>query len=64
MRLSGDGDWQKAVGVDEAIRKTRPPYDLFVHPSRRPLREVGENIDAQPSFFDMEGEECGGMCFV
>lgn len=64
LRLSGNGDWQKAVEVDEAIRKARPPYDLFVHPSRRPLREAGEDIDAQPSFFDMEGEECGGFCFV
>lgn len=64
MRLSGNGDWQKAVEVDEAIRKARLPYDLFVHPSRRPLCEIGENIDAQPSFFDMESEECGGYCFV
>ena len=64
MRLSDDGDWQKAVEVDEMIRKARPPYDLFVHPSRRPLREVGNNIDTQPSFFDMESEECSGMCFV
>lgn len=64
MRLSGDGDWEKAVEVDEAIRKARPPYNLFVHSSRRPLREVGKNIDMQPSFFDMESEECSGVCFV
>ena len=61
---SRNGDWDKAVAVDEAIRKARPPYDLFVHPSRRPLREVGENIDTQPSLFDMAGEECTGFCFV
>lgn len=64
LKISGNGDWQKAVEVDEAIRKVRPPHDLFVHPSRKPLREVGENLDAQPSLFDMTSEECSGLCFV
>jgi len=64
LRLNGNGDWQKAIEVDEAIRKARPPYDLFVHPSRFPLRKVGENLDAQPNLFDMSSEECSGVCFV
>lgn len=64
LKMSGNGDWQKAVEVDEAIRKARPPHDLFVHPSRKPLREVGENMDEQPSLFDMTSEECSGFCFV
>jgi len=33
-------DWREAVEVDRAIRKARPPYDLFVHPSRKPLEDV------------------------
>ena len=60
---TGNGDWQKAVAVDEAIRKARPPYDLFVHSSRKPLAQIADAIDAQPEF-DLESEECEGVCFL
>lgn len=63
LRETGNGDWNKAIQVDEAIRKARPPYDLFVHSSRKPLRDVGDAIDAQPEF-DLTSEECSGACFL
>lgn len=64
LKMSGDGDWQKAVQVDEQIRRARPPYDLFVHPARVPLTEVDvRNLEdkGQLSLWD---EECSGLCGV
>lgn len=40
MKRENGDDWRKAVAVDEAIRKVRPPYDLFVHRSCIPLVDV------------------------
>ncbi len=40
MKRENGDDWRKAVEVDEAIRKVRPPYDLFVHSARIPLVDV------------------------
>ncbi len=64
---SGDGDWQKAVEVDQAIRKARPPYDLFVHPARVPLDEVDLRTEQEKGQLDLWGNwdaECSGMCGV
>jgi hypothetical protein len=60
---TNNGDWEKAVIVDNAIRKIRPPYDLFVHSSRKPLEKIAESIDAQAEF-NFESEECYGVCFI
>lgn len=60
---TGNGDWHKAVEIDNAARKVRPPFDLFVHSSRKPLEQIASEIDAQPDF-DLEGEECDGVCFI
>ena len=57
-------DWEEAVIVDRMIRKARPPYDLFVHPSRKPLEEVDlrtQEEKGQLSFWD---QECSGICGV
>lgn len=40
MKRENGPDWREAVEVDEAIRKVRPPYDLYVHSSRIPLVDV------------------------
>jgi hypothetical protein len=64
MKLENGADWQKAIEVDEAIRKVRPPFDLFVHPDRIPLAEVdvsNEVDNGQLSLFD---DECFGVCGV
>lgn len=60
---NGNGDWSKAVAVDNAIRNSRPGFNLFVHPSRKPLEQIAQAIDAQPEF-DFESEECEGACFL
>lgn len=62
-------DWQEAVSVDRAIRKARPPYDLFVHPSRKPLEDVDlrtEQERGQLSLWDENqwNDECSGICGV
>jgi hypothetical protein len=33
-------DWQRAVEIDETIRRRRPPFDLYVHQARVPLADV------------------------
>jgi len=63
MKSEGGADWQKAIAVDEAIRKARPPFDLFVHSSRVPLADIKSPQDnGQIDMF--EQNECEGICFV
>jgi hypothetical protein len=67
LKASGNGDWQKAVEVDEAIRKVRPPYDLFVHPSRKPLSEIDLRTPQEKGQLELWAnwdEECSGVCGV
>lgn len=64
LKLSGNGDWQKAIEVDRAIRKARPPYDLFVHRSRKPLEEVDLRNDEDRGQLRLWDEECSGICGV
>jgi len=55
-------DWHKAVEVDELIRKARPPYDLFVHPARRPLKEIDLRNEEDRGQLRLWDEECSGFC--
>lgn len=57
-------DWQEAVSVDRAIRKARPPYDLYVHPSRKPLEEVDFRTEQERGQLSLWDEECSGLCGV
>lgn len=60
-------DWQKAVDVDKAIRKSRPPYDLFVHNACMPLEEVDLRTPKERGQLELWADtdaECGGVCFV
>lgn len=57
-------DWQEAVEVDKAIRKARPPYDLFVHPARKPLEEVDLRTEEERGQLRLWDEECSGLCGV
>lgn len=50
-------DLETAVKVDEMIRDARPPYALYVHPSRKPLREA-LNLPV------LEDGCPGGYCFL
>ncbi len=63
MKAEGGADWRKAVEVDEAIRKARPPFDLFVHSDRIPLSEIrSPQENGQMELW--EQNECSGTCFV
>ena len=62
LKISGNGDWEKAVEIDRAIRKTRPPYDLFVHPARIPLEEVDVRNLEDRGQLRLWDEECDGYC--
>ena len=64
LKASGNGDWAKAVEVDEAIRKVRPPYDLFVHPARIPLVDVDLRSEKDRGQLSLWDEECSGLCGV
>lgn len=57
-------DWQEAVEVDRAIRKARPPYDLFVHPSRKPLEDVDLRTAEEKGQMSLWDNECSGICGV
>jgi hypothetical protein len=66
MRKENGADWRKAVEVDNQIRKARPPYDLFVHPARKPLTEIDLRNDedrGQLKFANWD-EECSGLCGI
>jgi hypothetical protein len=57
-------DWQEAVSVDEAIRHARPPYDLFVHPARKPLIDVDLRTMEEKGQMSLWDAECSGICGV
>lgn len=57
-------DWAEAVAVDLAIRKARPPYDLFVHPSRKPLEDVDLRTAEEKGQLSLWDAECSGVCGV
>lgn len=57
-------DWKLAIETDEQIRKSRPPFDLYLHPSRKPLVDVdirSAEEKGQPSLWD---NECFGICGI
>lgn len=71
MKREDGADWHQAVQVDEAVRKSRPPFDVFVHSSRKPLAEaviIPEDFGAsQPSLLDdhTDPDACAsGHCFL
>lgn len=57
-------DWEEAVTVDRLIRTARPPYDLFVHPARRPLEEIDFRTAEEKGQMTLWDNECSGICGV
>ena len=57
-------DWQAALEHDFAIRKARPPFDLFVHPARIPLADVDLRTAEEKGQMKLWDEECTGICGV
>jgi hypothetical protein len=64
LKTQGGADWQKAVEVDEAIRKVRPPYDLFIHPARIPLVDIDLRSEQDKGQLSLWDDECSGICGV
>ena len=62
LKMSDNGNWKKAVEVDEMIHKIRPPFDLFVHPARKPLVEVDVRNQEDRGQLRLWDEECTGYC--
>jgi len=55
-------NWNKVVDIDRRIRKVRPPYDLFVHPARKPIETVDMRTMEEKGQIRLWDEECTGMC--
>lgn len=65
LKRAGGSDWHTAVDIDTAIRHVRPPYDLFVHPSRTPLEKAVSIPEDSGMLQANLLDECdSGYCFV
>jgi len=64
IKAGSNGDWAEAVQVDAAIRAVRPPFDLFLHQSRKPLPLVDFSTPEERGQYNLWGEECAGICGV
>ena len=65
MKAENGADWQKAVEVDAAIRKARPPYDLFLHRAMIPLIEVDLRTPEDKGQMALWQEACeSGYCWT
>lgn len=66
--LEADGsDAKVAVWADELVREKRPPWPVFVHPDRVPLKDVltlQPRLLAEQDTFDPEGKCDEGVCWV
>jgi hypothetical protein len=60
--MESEVDRKEAIEHDEAIRKIRPPFDLFVHPARLPLREIDFRTAEEKGQLSLWDNECDGIC--
>ena len=64
IKMSSNGDWQKSLEVDEAIRDKRPGYKCYLTAKRIPLAEIDFRNEEDHGQLSLWGEECEGMCFL
>lgn len=64
INLSGNGDWQKALEVDDVIRHKRPGYACYLTPERKPLIDCDFSNQQDHGQLELWSEECSGMCFL
>lgn len=65
IKMAGNGDWEKAVEVDEAIRHKRPGYVCYLTPERKPLVDCDYSSPEDHGQLSLwSDEECSGMCFL
>ena len=57
-------DYAEAVEIDNRIRKIRPPFDLFVHPSRKPLASIDFRTLEEKGQMNLWDAECTGICGI
>jgi len=65
MKMENNRDWDAAVKVDLALRKLRPPYELFIHPARVPLSEVDLRTQEERGQLTFWQQTCeSGYCWT
>lgn len=65
IRNSGNGDWEKALAADRAIRNARPGYLCYLTSDRLPLEECDFRSQEDHGQLPLwSAEECTGMCFL
>lgn len=67
IQLSGNGDWEKALAVDRAIRHKRHDSDYlcYLTAERKPLDGCDFRSQEEHGQLTLwEAEECSGMCFL
>jgi hypothetical protein len=64
IKMSGNGDWEKAVAMDYALREAKPPYKLYLHSSRKPLDKIDYRSEIDRGQLSLWDEECTGLCGV
>ena len=62
--MASEPDRLEAVEVDYAIRKVRPPFDLFIHPARVPIDEIDLRSAEEQGQMTLWDNECDGICGV
>jgi hypothetical protein len=62
--MASPDDRRSAIDHDNAIRKVRPPFDLFIHPSRKPIGEVDFRTAEEKGQMTLWDNECYGICGV
>jgi hypothetical protein len=64
IKLSDNGDWERALVVDRAIRDKRPGYKCYLHAQRIPLEEIDFRNEQDHGQLELWSKECSGMCFL
>jgi len=65
IKESGNGDWQRAIEMDEIVRNMRPDYLAYVCEQRKPLFECDfSNEEDHGQMTLWENAECEGGCFL
>jgi len=64
IKLSENGDWQKAVRIDHSIRYIRPGYLAYLVQARQPLDTVDLRNEEDHGQLNLWDEECEGVCFL
>ena len=64
MSKQDPSSWADALEFDEIIRQNKEGVLQYIHPSRKPLSEVGLVVDKSRGQIDLFNGECEGMCGI